>query len=248
MKNNKKKLGLILSLILVQMAFSQVENGFGIIVDKDGYANMRQKPNTKSAIKGKIKSGEVVGIGQATMGEKIIPNWLWVDVHSPSESPVYIHQSRVKRLETLPQIPFQKKQGNTLVFGNKKNVEISVSVKTLSFEKDIKPHISGKYGEFYKGKFAYGFDGTTNLDKDFMVEVFDKIIVNLGGKNIEIPQRELENLFLVRDFIEAYHCYWDKERNRIFIQTAVGDGAGSRDLLFIIENNKFKEKKIFVSF
>lgn len=248
MKNNRRKLGLILSLILGQMVFSQVENGFGIIVDKDGYANIRQKPNTKSATKGKIKSGEVVGIGQATIGEKIIPNWLWVDVRSQSEPRAYIHQSRVKRLETLPQIPFQNKQGNTLVFGNKKDVEISVSVKTISFERDIKPHISGKYGEFYKGKFAYGFDGITSLDKDFMVEVFDKITINLGGKNIEIPQKELENLFLVGDFPEAYHCYWDREQNRIFIQTSVGDGAGSRDLLFIIENNKFKEKKIFVSF
>lgn len=238
-----KKILLFFSLILGQMAFSQ---HFGVIVDKDGFVNVREKPSTKSRIKGTIKTGEVVGITDAAdIDEPPIPNWFWVEYETSDILGGYVHKSRVQMLDKFPKIPFQKKQGNTLIFRNGKNIEISFSVKQISFLKDVKPYMSGEYGELYKGEVSFGFDGTIGLDEDFPVEIFEKITLKINGKTIQIPPKELEVLFQVRNFADGYRCYWDKDQNRIFIESAVGDGAAWTELLFIFENEQFKEKRLF---
>lgn len=236
-----KKIVLLFSFILGQMAFSQ---HFGVIADKDGFVNVREKPSTKSEIKATIKTGEVVGISDLLVDEEN-PTWWWVEYQAGASFGGYVHKSRVKPLDNFPDIPFYTKQGNMLIFSNRKNIEISVSVKQISFLKDVKPYMSGKYGELYKGKESYGFDGTLGFTDEFPVEVFDKVTLKIDGKTIEIPQKELENLFIVRDSADGYDCYWDKERNRIFIESAVGDGAGWTALLFIFENGQFKEKQLY---
>lgn len=234
-----KKILLFLGLILGQVVFSQGISG--IIVDKDGFVNVRKKPSAKSEIKGTIKTGEVVGISDVFFDEKH-PNWTWVMYNSGANIVGYVHKSRVKFLEDLfPKIPFQKKQGKTLVFKNK-DAEIQISTKQISFLKDIKPYVSGEYGEQYKGKQMYGIDGTLGYTDNFPVEVFDKITLKIGEKTIEIPQEETENIFIVDREGEDYSCYWDKDRNRFFIEAIVGDGAGAVGLLLIFENGEFKEK------
>ncbi len=243
-----KQIFLAFHLFCVSLIFGQ-NSSFGIIVDKDGYVNVRQEDNAKSPIKGTIKSGEVVGIMESIIDKEMLENWLLVKYDTEVSLEGFVHRSRVQFLDKLPKIPFQKKQGNTLIF-KQGDTEILISTKKVQFFKDIKPYISGQYGELYKGKFAYGFDGTSSLTGDFEVIKFEKVILKIAKKTTEIPQNELENLFIVDDFAEGngYSCYFDKEKNRVFIESSIGDGAGSIDLLLIFENGKFREKRLFRRF
>lgn len=243
-----KIIALFLSFGVSFLGFSQ-ESYFGTIVDKDGFVNVRQKPDTQSPIVTTLKSGEIIGFINDSYDEKS-RNWVCAD-HKKLKNleGCSIHSSRVEPLDKLPKIPFEKRKNNSLIFSNNQEIEISITLKNYSF-KDIKPYMSGKYKELYKGKFAIGFDGTTGLDDSWIFDKFEKITLKIGKKIVEIPKKELDNIFNVADLTieNAYLCYFDKKRNRVFIETLVGDGAGACKVLFIFENEKFKEKMTFVPF
>lgn len=95
-----------------QSLFSQFDMGYGIIVDKDGYANVRKKGNAKNEIIGRINSGEVVMIYQELEKE----TWHNVFYEEGATFSGFVHTSRLRFLSDLPQIPLLKQEKKCRIF------------------------------------------------------------------------------------------------------------------------------------
>lgn len=230
---------LFLSLISWQILFSQ-QSPFGIIRDKDGYVNVRSEPNAQSPIKGTIKTGEAVSVY-----DEDTP-WLSVSYDNGKSLEGYVHRSRFQPLNKFPKIPLKYQQKNRIKFANE-TIEISIGFKQVDLKTERKYITKGKnYGDYqeelYKGKTPYGVDGFGYFHKDKIFTKYENISLKMNGKTIDTPQKELEVIFDVSNDTRLYDCYWDKEKNRVFIETVAGDGAGGVSILFIFENGILKKK------
>lgn len=233
-----KNIIVFLVAMFSQSLFSQFDAGYGIIVDKDGYANVRKKGNAKSEIIGRINSGEVVMIYQELEKE----TWHNVFYEEGATFSGFVHTSRLRFLSDLPQIPLLKQEKNVGFFGNK-DIKIQISTKKVLM-KDEKKHISvGLRGDLYKGRPFYGVEVLYPFSDDVEFEKFDNISVTFQGKAIVVPERELETLFDIHE-VQYISCHYDKNTHQVFITTSIGDGAGGASVVFVFKDGQFKARKV----
>lgn len=216
------------------------QSNFGIIKDKDGYVNVREQGSTKSNIKGTIKNGEIVEITWADDG---YDNWLSVGYDDKATFWGYVHMSRVQTLDKLPKIPFRSAEKNRLVFSNN-GIEIEITFKQFDYNKE-KQYFSGEYDQFYKGKEVFGIKPTQ--DNPY-VQVFETIKVTTQGKITNVPASEFESFFQVWNQADTYSCYYEKNSDRIFIESPIGDGGESTIVLFVFEKGKYKKTIALIPF
>lgn len=213
---------------------------FAKIEDKDGYVNVREKGNAKSKILGTIKSNEVVYILEDLNTE-------WLDVQYKSENKdksQYIHRSRLKYINTFEQIPVAKYDDKEATF-ILRDIYVDIKVKKFNYELNKKHFTETKFKDGftfikYKGKEMWGTDGT--IPQDY----YQSIIVTLGNMKIEIPQKDLEDLFNTSN--ENVECYYDKTDNSLYLHLANSDGSGSYVVLFKFVNGVYKGRQIEIPF
>lgn len=228
-----KKIVLFSSLILCQMAFSQ-QSLFGIIVGKEDYVDVYQEASAQSLVKGSIKSGGVVNSMYEEAGFRS------VEFQSGAYFSGFVPSSALQSLEKLPKISLKSQKKNQLTFANEA-IEIQISLKDFTSKEVLNDFSTEKGGTFYKGKPFHGTDLDWLKSYDTPFAKYETIHLKINGKKVQIPKETLEAFFNVRSKANQYDCYWDKERNRVFIETGVGDGYMGKSILFIIENEAFKE-------
>ncbi|RTZ49557.1 SH3 domain-containing protein [Chryseobacterium arthrosphaerae] len=86
-----KKIFLAAAILSIQLSFAQ----FAKIVDKDGYVNLRENPDAKSKITGKISSDEIVYASEPDAANKN-----WVNVYYNDKTAGYLNTSKVKLLDS----------------------------------------------------------------------------------------------------------------------------------------------------
>lgn len=213
---------------------------FAEIVDKDGFVNVRREPNTKSVIAGQINSGEIVYIFNGDEFDE----WQIVDYAIGSDSLLtgYVHQSRLKMVSAYEKIPTVFAHENAAEFTSK-NIEIKIKTENFDYDKN-KHHIKtfqypNNAVSKYKGQEIWGTDGTIPRTH------YQSISIKMNGKLIEIPEKEIENLF--NPNTESTECYYDEKNKRILITSMNSDGAGSYEVLFIIQNGKYLARKVYLA-
>ena len=212
---------------------------FAKIVDKDGYANIREKESSESRIVGKINSGEIVFIF-----EDLGTDWLSMDYDRLSDEPLqYIHRSRIKYINSYEQIPAVVYDDRLATF-MLENIEVEITVREFDFNESKKYLTEEKHDEFlttkFKGKEMWGTDGT--VPKTF----YESIIVSIGNEKIKIPQQDIEDLFNANN--EYTECFYDSVQHSIYIHVANSDGAGSYVALFRIEKGEYKGRQVEIPF
>lgn len=208
---------------------------FAQIIDKEGYVNLRESPNLKSKIIGKIKSTEIIFLSNKGIDNK---GWSYVDYEQKTGNIFskyvsgYIHNSRLKQINAFPLIPSveeSEKESNFSCCG----VEVNIKSAAFDFQKN-KQYFQKFEGYYtYKGKYALGAGGIFPPKTHYLS--IDGLIKQT---HFEIPQSELANLFHVNN--DMSECYYDSEGNNLYLILNNSDGADAYNALLIIENGKYK--------
>lgn len=233
----------ILSIFLFLFLSYHIHAQFAKIIDKDGYVNLRKEEGIKSQVTGRIQSGEIVYVYDQDEKNK---DWLITDYQDKNGKLLtgYIHRSRLKYIATYEEIPATTTDAQKAVF-ILKNRKIEILSDTFNYKKNKKYFSSTHYGkqqieDQYKGQQIWGTDGTIPQTH------YLSITATIANKKVEIPQKEIENLFNINN--ENTACYFDNQNETLYITSLNSDGAGGYMVLFIIEKGKYKGRTLIMPF
>ncbi|REC59936.1 hypothetical protein DRF65_23805 [Chryseobacterium pennae] len=224
-----KKIFLLTAMVSIQFSFAQ----FAKIVDKDGYVNLRENPDTKSKIIGKINSDEIVYTFEMDKANK---NWL--NVYYDDKTAGYINSSKVKLIDSYEVILPITKDENKAIFKSG-NIKVDIISEKFNYKENKKFFSSSNYNgqkteDKYKGNLIWGTDGT--IPKTH----YKSITVQVKDKKIQIPNKEIENLFNISN--EFTTCYYDRKNDTLYLTMINSDGAGAYVALFKIVKGVYKER------
>ena len=224
----------IFACILFQLTFGQ----FGIIADKDGFVNVRNSPNISNNIIDTLTNGQIVFCLEAE-GE-----WLPTEYHlSRQNKSGYIHNSRVKFIDEFDNISYDLLTDSIITF--KKDSIKLVITKTkfnpknneLAYHKGDASNNEMRWLEKINGNEIFGTDG--NVPKN----QYGQFTLTFGKDKIHLP---VDNLF--EPNLDYTTVNFDSKTRTIYITAMNSDGAGGYAVLWIIENEKFKQRITTIPF
>ncbi|MGH1518228.1 hypothetical protein [Chryseobacterium sp. JK1] len=233
MKTNK--LLLLTTVLSVQLCFAQ----FAKIVDKDGYVNVRENADIKSKIVGKINTDEIVYVYESDSSHK---NWL--NAYYNDKISGFIYSSKAQLIGSYEAVPSTIQEVNKVIFESG-NIRVSIISDKFNYKAHKKFFSSSQYNgqeieDKYKGKKIWGTDGT--IPQTY----YQSIAIQIGNKTIQIPNKEIENLFNPNN--ELTHCYYDRQNETLYISMLNSDGAGSYVALLRIVKGEYKGKMVAMPF
>lgn len=222
-----KKAFLAAAILSIQLSFAQ----FAKIVDKGGYVNLRENPDVKSKITGKINSDEIVYTFEIDKADK---NWL--NVYYDDKTTGFINSSKVKLIDSYEVILPITKDENKAIFKSG-NIKVDIITEKFNYKDNKKFFSSSNYGgqkieDKYKGNLIWGTDGTAPKTH------YRSIIVQVKDKKVQIPNKEIENLFNASN--EFTTCYYDRKNDTIYITMINSEAAGAYVALFKIVKGVYK--------
>lgn len=239
-----KNICILIILLVSQLNYAQ----FARISDADGFVNVRKEANAKSEISGKILNKEIVYLIDNEFSNS---QWKYAFYESKSIKEVsgYIHSSRLKILSDFIEIDYLKTENDIAFFMDREeDIQIEIAVQSFNAKKSIsKFSIKDGFYYAYKSKPIWGTDG--NLPNS----AYKFIKVKIKGKEFEVPQESLENLFQptiiekANDF-KYIEINYDKNNDVLYISSLNSDGAGSYVVLFVFEKGNFKEIKTVIPY
>lgn len=218
-----KKIFLLTAALSAQLSFAQ----FAKVVDKDGYVNVRENADANSLVVGKVNSDDIVYIFESD-------NKNWANVSNG-----YVHNSRLKYIDSYPTVPSIVRDANKAVFKSG-NIKVNIVSGKFNFKENEKDFTSTLHGDFYKGQQVWGIDGT--IPKSHYLS----ITAQIGDKTVQIPSKEIENLFNIDN--KSTTCHYDRINDILYISILNSEGAGSYAGLFIIEKGEYKSRILEIPF
>lgn len=218
-----KTIFLLTAFLITQLSFAQ----FAKIVDKDGYVNVRENADANSKIIGKLNSDEIVYIFEPD-------NKNWANVSNG-----YVHNSRLKYIKSYESVPPTVRDANKAIFKSG-NIKVNIASGKFNFKENEKDFTSTLDGDYYKEQQVWGLDGT--IPKTHYLS----ITAQIGDKTVQIPAKEIENLFQVDN--KNTTCYYDRANDILYISMLNSDGAGTYVALFTIEKGEYKGRTLEIPF
>ncbi|ATN06036.1 hypothetical protein CRN76_11790 [Chryseobacterium indologenes] len=123
-----KKAFLVTAALSAQLSFAQ----FAKVVDQDGYVNVRETADANSTILGKINSDEIVYVFDPN-------NKNWANVSNG-----YIHNSRLKYIESYPAVPSTMRDAGKAIFRSG-NIKVNITSGKFNFKENEKDFTSTLY-------------------------------------------------------------------------------------------------------
>ncbi|MDJ1505576.1 SH3 domain-containing protein [Xanthocytophaga agilis] len=202
------------------------------IKDKDGYVNVRSKPDASSSILEKALESDVFYCHDRK------GDWYPVNMERKEKRITgYIHASRVTFIETLDPLPVKEEKTNTIVL-QKDSIRVELSTKPF-----VKSAHTIQYHPTYKEsvisidhKPVWGEDG------DLPTVAYRQIQIRMGTKQIELPDKALANLFEPTLFNTKVN--YDKQLDQLYISSFNSDGAGGYTVVWIIKEGKYSHRTI----
>lgn len=230
------------SLFSFLFIFTLVINSFGqdfefaIIQDKDGYVNVRESKSSKSKVLDKLNDGELI----YHHGKEV--NWIDVNyIRNDTDVSGFVYFDRVKSVSEYQNIKCLESSENQILFNSN---DIFISITKQKFNKKLhKLKFNKKYQDVLDeidGKRIYGTDG--NLPKHEYSSF--KIIVN--SKELNLPNEGFKNLFEPNFYFTKIN--YDKENDRLFIQSLNSDGAGGYAVIWYFEKGIYKGRFVTIPF
>lgn len=122
---------------------------------------------------------------------------------------------------------------------------VEIRSEKFDYKKNKRYFSSTKYENYtvedkFKGQQVWGTDGTIPISH------YTSIKITIKGRNIQIPEKETENLFNINSEFAA--CYYDNLNDTLYITSVNGDGAGGYAVLFKIEKGIYKTRVVTMPF
>ena len=231
-KLHMKIIQLAFALLISSNSFAQ----FAVIKDNDGYVNIRTEASKGNNISDKLNNGFVVYCFEP------VNNWINIDYSKNNKDlSGYLYKDRVTYLSEFEKIPLIKETKTKVVF-QKADITISIESKNfqsntakLSYFKDNKSIV-----EKINGKQFWGTDG------EIPKTAFKSITITIGSQTIELPKNAFEDLYEPSLFNTKTN--YDKNSSILYISSSNSDGAGSYELVWVIEKGQYKERKVAYGF
>ena len=213
-------------------AFAQ----FGIVIDKDGYSNIRDSANLNEKIIDWLRNGHLV-FGFETKG-----NWINIGYAKKNKDKMgWIYHDRIKLVTEYPSFR-EKSQNENQIILVLDSITIIVSQQKFnrvkykfSYYKDSPGNI-----EFINGKQYWGTDGEQPKREYGPIQILQ------GKKKIILPKRAVDNLF--EPTLGSVVANYDEKNDILYIQSSNSDGAGYYEVIWKIERGVYKDRYIVYGF
>ncbi|MDW8548455.1 hypothetical protein NG800_006015 [Epilithonimonas ginsengisoli] len=203
---------------------------FAIVSDKDGFVNVRTTAEIGNNISDKLENGFVV--------YSFEPNGNWINIDykkKGKELGGYIYKDRIKFVTDFIKIPQKSQNDGILKLGND---QIKIEIRETKFIKE-------------NHKLTFVKNSNTLLDKIDGYQIFGadgniprrqykSIKVKINKTEIELPNIALKNLY--EPNLANHQATYDEKNDTLYIFSMNSDGAGSYEVIWVIEKNKFKER------
>ncbi|WP_300977807.1 hypothetical protein [Flavobacterium sp.] len=226
----KKQIISILFTLVSSFAFAQ----FAMIIDKDGYVNVRKEGKIANNIVDKLKNGTIV-----YALEPASANWDWTTIIYDEEKTGVVAFDRIKFIADYSEVKKIVQKSNQLVL---KNTFFEISIQSKKFDTKNQKIEKNKQGNIIKinSKNIYGTDGTVPNTQ------YSSITILHDNKKINFQKSEYENLY--NPDLENTRAYFNAKENTLYLEAVNSDGAGYYTVVFVFKNEKFIEKKIVIPF
>lgn len=235
------KILLFISLLFVEVYQAQL----CIIYDKDGYSNVREKPDQNSKIIGKIVGHQAFAIDSYVQDEEN-KSKDWIAVKFPiniekkpnflkfegEEKTGYIHKSRLVELEKLPKFEKNELNSDKVIHQNK---DFEVIIETQAFKK-----LNHKITQTDKGFFLIDGEKAFTYYGGDTTEI-KTMIVKSKNQTYVFPKTTFKNL--MRTDAKNSVVYSGK-KGEFYIVFNAGDGGDSYNIVFCVKDNKLFSRTI----
>jgi len=203
---------------------------FGIINDLDGFVNVRSSAEKGNNISDKLENGFIVYYFEPE------GNWVNIDYKKNGKDlNGYIYKDRIKYITDFTNIPLKSNLNGKVKLENG-NVKIEISETKFIKEKHKL--------KFYKNE-------KTQLDKIDNLQIFGtdgnipkreykSIQIEINNVKIELPNIALKNLY--EPSLYNSKASYDEKNDILYILSSNSDGAGSYEIIWIIEKKKYKNR------
>ena len=218
--------GIIYFLLILNFNFCFSQ--FGIINDLDGFVNVRSSAEKANNISDKLENGIIVYYFEPE------GNWVNIDYKkNGKELNGYIYKDRIKYITDFQKITLKSELDGKAKL-EKGNVKIEITeTKFLKENHKLK---------FYKNE-------KTQLDKIDNLQIFGTdgnipkreykaIKIEINSVKMELPKIALKNLY--EPSLYNSKANYDAKNDILYIMSSNSDGAGSYEIIWIIDKKKYK--------
>ena len=201
---------------------------FGIINDLDGFVNVRSSAEKGNNVTDKLENGFIVYYFE-TEG-----NWINIDYKkNGKELNGYIYKDKIKFITDFQKIPLKSELDGKVMLENE-NLKIEISeTKFIKEEHKLKFLKNDKFilMEIDNLHF-FGTDG--NIPK----REYKSIQIEINNIKIELPNEALKNLY--EPSLHNTKANYDEKNDILYVFSSNSDGAGSYEIIWVIEKMKYK--------
>ena len=206
------------------LCFSQ----FGIIKDLDGFVNVRTSAEKGNNISDKLENGFIVYYFEPE------GNWINIDYKkNGKELNGYIYKDRIKYITDFQNITLKSELDGQVKLENE-NVKIEITETKFIKEKHKLTFYKNEKTQLDKidNLQIFGTDG--NIPK----REYKSIKIEINNVKMELPKIALKNLY--EPSLYNSKANYDPKNDILYILSSNSDGAGSYEIIWIIEKKKYK--------
>ncbi|EKT4502339.1 hypothetical protein AAIP31_002318 [Flavobacterium psychrophilum] len=203
---------------------------FGIINDLDGYVNVRSSAEKRNNISDKLENGFIVYYFEPE------GNWVNIDYKkNGKELNGFIYKDRIKYITDFTNVPLKSNLNGKVKLENE-NVKIEISETKFIKEKHKLKFYKNEKTQLEKidNSQIFGTDG--NIPK----REYKSIQIEINNVKIELPNIALKNLY--EPSLYNSKASYDEKNDILYILSSNSDGAGSYEIIWIIEKKKYKNR------
>jgi len=218
-------------LSLIFLFFWSISFGqFAVILDQNGFVNVRKTPSKNSNIVDTLQNNSLVFCFDNT------GNWTNIDYQKSSNiQNGYIYKDRYKLISHYPKFKVINKTANSITLV-KDSIEITLAQDKFDRSKHQISYFK-KYPTFIESidnQKSWGTDGYLPSTQ------YEKISLKIGSKTIDLPEIALKGLYNPNLFYTKINI--DEKTNTIFIQSINSDGAGGYCVIWKITEGFYTER------
>lgn len=199
------------------------------IEDKDGYVNIRSKPDASSPV---LEKAIVSDVFYCFEREK---EWYPVYLERTGNTiDGYIHKSRVKFIDTFDSLSVREIKTNKIVF-QKDSIRVEMITKPF-----LKSAHAIQYDKTHRVVTTIDHKPIWGTDGNLPTVAYHQIRIKIGNKQVEVPDKELANLFEPNfDFTKVNY---DKQSDLLYMSSVNSDGAGGYVVVWVIKEGKYSHR------
>jgi hypothetical protein len=210
-----------------------------LVMDIDGFVNVRKAPDNKGGIDDTLNNGHLVFI---LTGEEQAGNWRKVQfVHNGKTQVGYVYNNRLIPIAHYDSIPLRNIIDNTGTFSCDSVKVIVVTQKfdktkyRLTYDKQNSSQIIAINGKEY-----WGTDG------DLPKREYKSIVIFVGARKITLPPEAFDNVF--QPTVHDTEIRYNRAADLFYIHAENGDGAGAYDVIWRVVKGVYTDRDMELDF